>query len=336
MGHKVRRLLGAQRPTRGMRLTGCLFISYLLAPVTAWSQLADGNHSEVELHHAVGPVFNNSTDSDGLTVQRQGAIIIPWFDHADRFTGIEWTQLHISQAEQNYQGQSFRLVTQNINPRTALGWSSKLGVSDVQGSQLLLADLKWDIRFNSFIQGGVSYSRDWIDSLTGIDRRLHYDAVNLSTEIKPWARITAVISPTFTTFSDAGKRRSVYQAITWDALPTLGITLQASIKEDVGSAPSNPELPRAYFNPTSLSETLTTIGWRSRIQNWRVYGKVSMGTQKVAYVGGQPMYVVEIGSSSPLTQKSVVRWRLGEKHSSGLSGPDYTYRYVEGELLIPF
>jgi hypothetical protein len=294
-----------------------------------------GIHQSVnaaENNWAVSPNLNYSSDSDGLTINKLSLGILPGYDSATKFQGLEWQEQRYQQNNTTINGQGFNYTWQSTDVLTGMGHSLRAGLNQIDSSKTIMA-LDWNFNKaqNDFLNWGVTVNSDWVDSITALQNGTYYNLVggNLDLQIHP--RVTLVGALTQTHFSDDHNREQQRIRAIWDAWPDQGITLQWSFKHQYGETVANP----TYFNPSELNESMAIAGWRKRLQNWQYYVRLGGGTQTVNSQPSSPTRMAEVQITSTPKNTGFYKVRLGYSETYGINGPGYTYRYADLQYIWP-
>jgi len=178
-------------------------------------------------------------------------------------------------------------------------------------------------------------NRDVVETRAALDRGVYFNFVGASVDVPVNDHLTLVGLVGQQAFSDDNQRRYLRARVIWQPSLDLGLTLQLryrwfdNSKLDVG---------RAYFNPERYQEGMLAVGWRQRMGDWRHGLTAGLGTQQIAAEPFTPTQLLEF-SSETQAERYALRLRAGYSRASGAAAtndPDYWYRYVMGELVLPF
>ena len=134
-------------------------------------------------------------------------------------------------------------------------------------------------------------------------------------------------------FSDSNARNHRRLKLIFQPNLDSGLTLQAryraynSTSEDVGGA---------YFNPEQYTEKMLALGWRKKIEGWSLNLTTGIGQQKIADDPNSATHLIEGGLQSPPSPNYSVRLRAGLVQSASFNSPNYRYKYLQTEWIIPF
>ncbi len=311
------------------RLKRSLFASALvLSAVLPASTAAEG------LRPAAGGGLYYSTDSEGFSSRRLSADGVGLYQHLDNKVGVRYTDYAFSKAGWSRSGQQLRLVANQFDRKTLEGWSVESGLFRAANKDLWTLDASW----RKSLAPGRSYelfvNRDFVETATAIDNGVSYDFAGASLDYQ-WA-------PKWTTgglagvqnFSDGNQRRHLRGRLIYKPSLDLGLTTQLryrwydNSKSDVG---------RAYFNPAGYDEWMLAVSWRQRVNDWRTALTAGVGRQRVDTAAATTTRLAEASAERQMDGYAL-RLRAGYTHAASIasSDPNYWYRYLLVDLLIPF
>ncbi len=288
--------------------------------------------SAAESNWALSPILNYSSDSDGLTITKLTLGLLPGYDTVNKFQGLEWQTQKYQQNNTTINGQGLNYTWQSTDVLTGMGHSLRAGLNQIDSSKTTpILDWNYNKAQNDFLNWGVTFNRDWVDSIPALQDRTHYDLVggNLDLQLHPRVTLVGALSQTY--FSDNRHRSQQRIRTIWDAWPDQGITLQWSYKHQQGETVANP----SYFNPSELNESIGIVGWRKRLQSWQYYVRLGGGTQSVDSQPSSPTRMAEVQVSSAPKNKGFYKVRLGYSETYGINGPGYSYRYADLQYIWP-
>lgn len=301
-----------------VRLATCIVWS--LACSNAWSQS----------NWALAPTWSQSSDSDGLRIQKASGIAMPQYTSGLKWQGLQWQEQRYRQGETALSGHGVNYVAQDIDATTGMGYTLSTGVNQGPEKNLVVGEAGWNQRANDQWQWGVFASRDWVESMGALRQGIHYDLVGANVDYQPHPRWTLIGSLAQTHFSDSQNRQQQRTRVVWDAWPDQGLTLQWAYKHQNGE---KDVVNRTYFNPDRLDESMALIGWRRRMQGWQWYARLGEGWQKVNDQPSTPSRLAELQLNSPIHGNSFFKLRAGRSETVGLNGPGYVYRYVDVQWI---
>ena len=281
---------------------------------------------------AISPSWSQSSDSDGLNIHKAFATALPNYQHGLKWQGVEWQEQRYSQNGNTLSGHGVNYTAMDVDARTGLGYSLKVGVNQGPEKTTLIGDWSYNRALNSQINWGLFASRDWVESLAALQHGIHYDLVGGNVDYQVHPRVTLVGSLAQTHFSDGHDRQQQRARAVWDAWPDQGITLQWAYKHQLGESIADPS-QRYYFNPDRLNESMGLIGWRRRIQGWQWYARFGEGRQTVNGEASTPARLAELQVTSPVDGDSYFKVRMGRSETVGLNGPGYVYRYLDAQWI---
>lgn len=284
---------------------------------------------------AMGGGLSQSYDSERFSSRRLNAEAMTSYQHLDHRTGIRYTDHLFSQDDWQRRGQQLRLVARRTDRKTTDGWNAELGWLQQSNHDLLTLDSS----YRQTLSGGsaleIFANRDVVETRTALNQGLYFNFVGASVDVPVNPNVTLVGLAGYQAFSDDNQRRHLRGRVIWQPSLDLGLTLQLryrwfdNSKLDVG---------RAYFNPERYQEGMLAIGWRQRIGDWRNAVTAGLGSQQIAFDSATPTQLLELSSETQV-ERYALRLRAGYTRAAGpaaTSDPGYWYRYLMGELVLPF
>ena len=284
---------------------------------------------------AAGGSLFQSHDSERFSSRRLNAESMTSYQHLDHRTSIRYTDYLFSQDDWQRRGQQLRLVARRTDRKTTDGWNAELGWLQQSKHDLLTLDSS----YRQTLSGGsaleVFANRDVVETRTALNQGLYFNFVGASVDVPVNPNVTLVGLAGYQGFSDDNQRRHLRGRVIWQPSLDLGLTLQLryrwfdNSKLDVG---------RAYFNPERYQEGMLAIGWRQRLGDWRNAVTAGLGSQQIASESATPTQLLELSSETQV-ERYALRLRAGYTRAAGpaaTSDPDYWYRYLMGELVLPF
>ena len=277
------------------------------------------------------PTLHISSDSDDMRITKMGGGLLYRYTHPQHYTGLVWEHQRFSQTGQSaLNGQNLSWVTQYIDPATALGYQLKAGYSTRPTRSLFTFDGSLAYALSPSTRVEWFASRDRVDSIAALQRGTHYTLAGGALDYTLHPRVTAVASLAHTQFSDNTDRNQLRLRLIWDAVPQHGITLQLLHRNQRGDAAS-----QGYFNPNRLQEHMAGLGWRHRFNGWLVAARISAGQQQVNQGRWEPTRHGELQLTSPPSPNGQLKLRWGEQKNWDLSGPNYRYRSLDLQWVMP-
>lgn len=274
-----------------------------------------------------------ASDSDGFHTTKITGGLFPWYDTAYHYAGFTYQFGHFSQNGWSSNGNQLGVVTKNIDPKTALGYSINLGLNNQEGHQLVTTDSQWGFRIASHTRAELMLNRDRVETLQGLMQGTHYTMAGADLEQQFTERISGVLMGGVQSFSDGNNRPFIKLRGVYDVIPDYGVTLQLRYRQyhDTDTAEAT-----TYFNPDRYREGMVLLGIRHRYDGWLMTGTAGLGRQWVNSDPSTATKLIEGGVTSPSVHKVFLQARIGYNQSAGYQGPDYSYRYASGELVVPF
>jgi hypothetical protein len=284
---------------------------------------------------AAGGGYFQSHDSERFSSRRINAEAMTNYQHLDHRTGIRYSDHQFSQDDWQRRGQQLRLVARRTDRKTTDGLNAELGWLQHSTHDLLTLDSS----YRQTLSGGSAFeifaNRDVVETRTALNQGLYFNFVGASVDVPVNPHVTVVGLAGYQGFSDDNQRRHLRGRVIWQPSIDLGLTLQLryrwfdNSKLDVG---------RAYFNPERYQEGMLAIGWRQRIGDWRNAVTAGLGSQQIASGSATPTQLLELSSETQV-ERYALRLRAGYTRAAGpaaTNDPDYWYRYLLGELVLPF
>jgi hypothetical protein len=284
---------------------------------------------------AAGGGYFQSQDSERFSSRRLNAEAITTYQHLDHRTAMRYTDLQFSQDDWQRRGQQLRLVARRTDRKTTDGWTAELGWLQQSTHELLTLDSSYRKTFSGGSALEVFANRDVVETRTALNQGLHFNFAGASVDVPVNPHVTLVGLAGYQGFSDDNQRRHLRGRLIWQPSLDLGLTLQLryrwfdNSKLDVG---------RAYFNPARYQEGMLAIGWRQRVGDWRNAVTAGLGSQQVASESATPTQLLELSSETQV-DRYALRFRAGYTRAAGpaaTTDPAYWYRYLLGELVLPF
>ena len=307
-----------------------MFLACLLALVAALQPLpaqADGPSSS-----AGGGGIYLSSDSDDFSSRRWSADLMGSHRHLDQRTGLRYTDYAFSRNQWRGSAQQLKFVTQQIDPVSRDGWSLEGGLFRQPAHDLFTLDASYRTTLSPSAAIEIFGTRDFIETVTALERNLHFDFIGSAVDYLPHPAVTMVGMLGHQGFSDGNQRRHARGKLIYQPAPDLGLTLQLRYRYFDSSEAF---VDRAYFNPTRYDEGMLAAGFRQRVAGWRTALTAGLGRQRVNDDPQTGTWLFEAGAERQQAGMGI-RLRAAVMRSSSFGGPDYTYRYISGDLLIPF
>lgn len=280
-----------------------------------------------------GAALYLSKDNEDFTTQRIAAEYLPRFKHGDSLTGVRYTAHHYDQGQWSRHGDQLTVLHRDIDPATANGCQLDAGVFQQGGHVMLTLDGNYRKALAERTALELFVDREWVETQAALDKGVHFTFAGGGIEHGFGPHITAIGIAGYQGFSDGNSRNHGRVRLIYQPSLDLGLTLQAryrvytSSSDDVGGA---------YFNPSRYDESMLAIAWRRRLLGWTGLLTAGVGRQHVAEDPGTPTRLFEIGVQSPPVRASSLRVRGGYNQSASFNGPDYRYRYLQGEMIVGF
>jgi hypothetical protein len=275
-----------------------------------------------------------ASDSEGFSTYKYNAGFLPLYEHGEKYTGISYQHNYFTQGSWNSTGEQYTLITKAINPRTALGYNLNIGYNTQNGHQLVTTDSNYGFRVTDSTKAEVMVNRDRVETQNSLNNGIYYTLGGVSIEQQVLERLTAIVMGANMYFSDSNTRPIVRAKLIYDLVPDYGLTAQLRYRQ---YRDTNTNVPNNYFNPSTYNETMIAFGARKRIAGWILSGTAGVGRQTVNQDPSTTTQLYEFAATSPVASNNYYfKTRAGYGKSAGFLGPNYFYRYVMEELIIPF
>ncbi|AWW48729.1 hypothetical protein DPM17_08820 [Polynucleobacter paneuropaeus] len=275
-----------------------------------------------------------SSDSEGFSTYKYKAGYLPLYEHGEKYTGITYQHNYFTQGGWSSTGEQYTLVTKAINPRTALGYNLNIGYNTENGHQLVTTDSNYGFRVTDSTKAEVIVNRDRVETQNSLNNGIYYTLGGVSVEQQVLERLTAILMGANMYFSDTNTRPIVRAKLIYDLVPDYGLTAQLRYRQ---YRDTNTNVANNYFNPSTYNETMIAFGARKRIAGWMLSGTAGVGRQTVNQDPSTTTQLYEFAATSPVASNDYYfKTRAGYGKSAGFLGPNYFYRYVMEELIIPF
>jgi hypothetical protein len=284
---------------------------------------------------AAGGGYFQSHDSERFSSRRLNAEAISTYQHLDHRTGIRYTDHQFSQDDWQRRGQQLRLVARRTDRKTTDGWNAELGWLQQSTHDLLTLDSSYRQTFASGAALEAFANRDVVETRTALNQGLYFNFAGASVDVPVNPHVTLVGLAGYQGFSDNNQRRHLRGRVIWQPSLDLGLTLQLRYRWFDNS---QLDVGRAYFNPERYQEGMLAIGWRQRIGDWRNAVTAGLGSQQIASESATPTQLLELSSETQV-ERYALRLRAGYTRAAGPAATndrDYWYRYLLGEVVLPF
>ena len=307
-----------------------ILISFYLCLASAF---AVADPVDTSLQKAVGTELFMSNDNESFSTQRLALEYFPSYHSADALTGIRYTSHWYQQNNWSLNGQQLTFVHRHIDPATANGWQINTGLFRQGGHDLLTLDGSYRTALTEQTGLELFVNRDWVETAIALDHGVHFTLAGVAVDQAVGTHVTLVGLGARQNFSDGNARNHRRLKLIFQPNLDSGLTLQAryraynSTSTDVGGA---------YFNPEHYSETMLALGWRKKIQGWNLNLTTGIGQQKIANDPNSSTHLIEGGLQSPANRHYSVRLRAGLVQSASFNSPNYRYKYLQIEWIVPF
>jgi hypothetical protein len=308
---------------------------FLIIPSLLFTFYANAEEEAEQTKQAISvPNVYFSSDSEGFSTYKYKAGYLPLYEHGEKYTGVTYQHNYFTQGGWSSTGEQYTLVTKAINPRTALGYNLNIGYNTQNGHQLVTTDSNYGFRVTDSTKAEVIVNRDRVETQNSLNNGIYYTLGAASIEQQIVERLTAIAMVGNMYFSDTNTRPIVRAKLIYDLVPDYGLTAQLRYRQ---YRDTNTNVANNYFNPSTYSETMIAFGARKRIAGWMLSGTAGVGRQTVNQDPSTTTQLYEFAATSPVASNDYYfKTRAGYGKSAGFLGPNYFYRYVMEELIIPF
>ena len=274
------------------------------------------------------------SDSENFSTYKYRAGVLPLYEHGEKYTGITYQHNYFTQGSWNSTGEQYTLVTKAINTRTALGYNLNISYNTENGHQLLTTDSNYGFRVTDSTKAEILINRDRVETQNSLNNGIYYTMGGASIEQQITERFTAVIMGANMYFSDTNTRPMARAKLIYDLWPEYGLTAQFRYRQYWDT---NTNVPNNYFNPSQYIENMIAFGARKRIEGWVLAATAGVGRQSIDQGPSTTTQLYELSASSPAASNDYYfKTRGGYGKSAGFLGPNYFYRYIMEELILPF
>jgi hypothetical protein len=310
-----------------MKLFSAMITIYLIAGAAKAQEVTNKMAASI-------PNTYIASDSEGFSTYKYNAGFLPLYEHGEKYTGISYQHNYFTQSGWDSSAEVYTLLTKAINPRTGLGYNANIGYNLENGHKLITTDSNYGFRVTDSTKAELILNRDRVETQNSLNNGIYYTLGAASVEQLVLERLTAIAMVGNMYFSDTNTRPMVRAKLIYDLVPDYGLTAQLRYRQ---YRDTNTSVPNNYFNPDHYTETMIAFGARKRISGWMLSGTAGVGRQKVSQDPSTTTQLYEFAATSPVASNSYYfKTRAGYGKSAGFLGPNYFYRYVIEELIIPF
>jgi hypothetical protein len=293
----------------------------------------DEKNKEKTAGMAFGTELFLTSDSDNFQSRRVSVEFFPAFENADRFLGLRLGDYQYRQDSWRRTGQKISFLARSIESKTGDGGAMEAGLFQQGGHTLLTLDGSYRMSPAKSTALEFLVTRDWVETQKSLDRGINFSFVGVAADQGLGSHLTLVGLLGQQYFSDGNRRDHGRLRLIYQPSLDLGLTLQARYRT---YRSSHEDVDRAYFNPTSYSESMLAVGWRHRFQGWTAAVTAGLGNETINHDLRQPTRLLDLSLQSPVRGSQVFRFSAGYSRSTTFAGPSYQYRYVRGEWVILF
>jgi hypothetical protein len=173
-----------------------------------------------------------------------------------------------------------------------------------------------------------------VETQNSLNNGIYYTFPGISIEQKLVDGLSVVLMGGNMYFSDTNTRPTVKAKLIYDLVPDYGVTAQLRYRQ---YRDTNTSVANNYFNPSEYSETMIALGFRKFLSGWMLSGTAGVGRQTISQDPSTTTQLYEFAATSPVNSRDYyLKTKLGYGKSAGFLGPNYFYRYLMEELIIPF
>jgi hypothetical protein len=315
------------------KLSFLLVIGYLsIGSLSLKAQEIQKSQEAKDSWGLMAPSVFASRDSDHFHVTKIGTGLLPFYKSGQDYLGIQASTNHYSSPEWAKDGGQASLVQRSINSKTGLGSIASLGVSNLYGRDLLIADVSYSAPITDTFSYETFFFRDWVETRNSLTNGISHNYYGGSLEKRVATDWTVIGLLAQQKFSDSNIRNHLRAKVIYDLLPEQGINLQLRHRQYRNSH----DVTVNYFNPNEYDENMAVVGWRKKVQGWQLSGVAGLGRQKINDDPYTTTQLLEIEAVSPIFNKIFLRSKAGYSDSAGFGGPDYSYKYFQTDLIFQF
>ena len=281
-----------------------------------------------------GPSTYIASDSEGFSTYKYSAGYLPLYEHGEKYAGITYQHNYFTQGAWDSSAEVYTLITKAINPRTGLGYNLNFGYNLENGHKVITTDSNYGFRVTEVTKIELMLNRDRVETQNSLNNGIYYTLGAASIEQQLLERLSAIVMAGNMYFSDTNTRPIVRAKLIYDLVPDYGLTAQLRYRQ---YRDTNTNVPNNYFNPSNYSEAMVAFGAKKRIAGWMLSGTAGVGRQAVNQDQSTTTQLYELTATSPVASNDYyLKTRAGYGKSAGFLGPNYFYRYIMEEIIIPF
>lgn len=308
-------------------------LSVFLGVVTAYPLFAKENDDNTKQALAI-PDLYFSSDSEGFSAYKYRAGYVPLYQHGEKYTGISYQHNYFTQSGWDSSAEVYTILTKSINPKTGLGYNFNVGYNLENGHKLVTTDSNYGFRVTDSTKAELILNRDRVETQNSLNNGIYYTFGAASIEQQILERLSAIVMAGNMYFSDTNTRPIVRAKLIYDLVPDYGLTAQLRYRQ---YRDTNTNVANNYFNPSTYTETMIAFGAKKRISGWMLSGTAGVGRQTVNQDPSTTTQLYEFAAISPVASNDYYfKTRAGYGKMAGFLGPNYFYRYLMEELIIPF
>lgn len=307
----------------------------ILSVLLVNAQLAYSQEKSEQSRQALSiPNAYIASDSEGFSTYKYNAGYMPLYENGEKYTGVSYQHNYFTQGSWDSSAEVYTLLTKSIDPKTGLGYNLNLGYNLQNGYKLLTTDSSYGFRVTESTKAEVLVSRDRVETQSSLTNGIYYTFGGASIEQQIIERLTAIVMAGNMYFSDTNTRPTFKAKLIYDLIPEYGVTAQLRYRQ---YRDTNTNVANNYFNPSDYNETMIAFGARKRISGWMLSGTAGVGRQTVNQDPSTTTQLYELAATSPVASNDYYfKTRAGYGKMAGFLGPNYFYRYIMEEIIIPF
>jgi hypothetical protein len=283
---------------------------------------------------AAGASAAATSDSEGLHSQRLGALgYLRYVREGDADAiGVDAGRYSQGDWQRRFGALTYRHA--DLDRATGIGLRLSTALSHQGERTLATADVEWSHEVHPGTRLAFIYARDWVETARALDDGVHFDMPGVSLDQRIGDHLTAVAFLARQEFSDGNSRNHGRARLIYSPWPETGLTFQLRYRR---YRSSRTDVEGRYFNPQSYSETLVVLALRRRFEaGWIVAAEAGAGRQRVADDPSAPANLAAFTVTRILGDRAQVRGYASYHRSASFGGPDYRWREIGVEGVMPF
>jgi hypothetical protein len=288
--------------------------------------------SDDDSRFAAGGDILATSDTEGLRSLRVRALALtyanPW-----SYAGAEVQSTRYAQGDSRIDVPAVLGVYRDQRRDTLAGVDVEAGVARVSGHLRPIGEAGLRLSRDLSSALDLTASADVVDTPRALERGIGYTFLAAGGEHALGGRFTVAGLAGWQAFSDGNARTHLRARLIWLAVPEEGITLQLRARQ---YASREEDVEGAYFNPQDYRQWLGVAAIRKRHAGWTFSAALGAGQERSSGLAWRPSYLAEARAEGPIAGDARLVLRAGYNRSAGfVDNPEYAYRYVGANLVIP-